>query len=331
MGLRLLLLVLLVSSARAEMTQVTLRGTARVLAGQAVTLGDVATVIGDESLLGVELVKFDDARLGRDEWIELSSSDVQEGIGLSPARVTVRGTTCRVRVMDSAPRPVFVRSAGGKIVEAFDGPILRDHIRARIAAELQVADQDLRLVFTGRDAKFIRRSTEGLTVEIQPLGLSSEMPISASLYDGEKIVLSETLRVHVEVRKRVLVASRLIPRRSEISGRDYEVDRRWISPMLEVASVEDMDHAIARSPLKPDDIIEKRQVEPPVVVKRGDSVAIRCITGSIVAKITARALSDARDGDRIRFEPVNGSRRFFATVNGPGRAVLNATHEEVKK
>jgi flagella basal body P-ring formation protein FlgA len=329
--IRFLLIFLLASSARADMTQVTLRGTVRVLSGQAVTLGDVAIIVGDQSLKSVELIKLDDSRLGRSDWIEINASDVQEAIGLSPARVTIRGTTSRIRVMDPSPKPIFVRNQTGKIIEAFDGPILRDHIRARIRAELEVADEDLRLVFSGRDARLIRTPTQGLIVEIQPLGLSSEMPIAANLYDGEKIVLSETLRVRVEVRKKVLVATKLIARRSEIAGKDYEVESRWVAPTLEFASVADMDGAISRSALKPGDLIEKREVEPPIVVKRGDSVSVRCIAGSIVAKITARALGDGRDGDRIKFEPVNGGRRFFATVNGAGRAVLNTpTHEEEK-
>ena len=331
MVVRFLIIFLLISTARADMTEVTLRGTARVLTGHAVTLGDVATVTGDGSLNSVELIRLEDARLDASDWIEINARDVQEAIGLSPARVTVRGTTCRVRVMDPSPTPIFVRNKTGKIVEAFDGPILRDHIRARIRAELKVADEDLRLVFAGRDARLIRTSTKGMTVEIQPLGLSSEMPIAANIYDGEKIVLSETLRVHIEIRKRVLVASRLIPRRSEIAGKDCEVDHRWISPTLEFATADDMDGAIARSALKPGDIIEKRQVEPPIVVKRGDSVAVRCVTGSIIAKVTARALGDGRDGDRVKFEPVNGGRRFFATVNGAGRAVLSTRNHEDEK
>ncbi len=332
MMVRLLLIFLLVTAARADMTEVTLRGTARVLAGHAVTLGDVATIVGDGSLRSIELIKVDDARLRGADWVQVNASDVQEALGLSPAKLVVRGTVCRLRVMDPTPTPVFVRNQAGRIVEAFDGPILRDHIRARIRAELGVADEDLRLVFAGRDARLIRTPTKGMTVEIQPLGLSSEMPLAANIYDGEKIVLSETLRVSVEVRKRVLVAARLIPRRGEIAGKDYEIESRWVSPTVEIALEEDMGGAIARSALKPGDMIEKRQVEPPIVVKRGDSVAVRCITGSIVAKITARALGDGRDGDRIKFEPVNGGRRFFATVNGAGRAVLSTpTHEEEKE
>ena len=89
-----------------------------------------------------------------------------------------------------------------------------------------------------------------------------------------------------------------------------------------------MSGAPARIALKPGDTIGRRHVEPPIVVKRGDSVSVRCVAGSIVAKMTARALADGRDGDRIRFEPVNGGKRFSATVNGPGRAVLAAPTQE---
>jgi flagella basal body P-ring formation protein FlgA len=305
------------------MVRVTLRSSVRVPSAAAVTIGDVATIEGETTRRAdVLIAPSDERRAAGDARIEVTARDVLEALGLPRARVVVRGTVCRVRFMDPAPPPVLKINEQGRLVETFDGPILRDHIRARVAAELGVADEDLRLDFAEGDARLIRTPTTGLTVEIQPLGLSADMPIAATLYDGETIVLSQTLRVDVQVRKAVLVADRPIERRSTIAGSDYSSERRWIDPTVTPATVADMDHATARAALAPGETIEARHVEPPIVVERGDIVSVRCVAGSIVAKVAARALEDARDGDRIRFEPVNGGRRFQATVNGPGRAVL---------
>lgn len=319
----LLVLLVLASTASAEMVRVTLRGTARIAAGAPTTLADVARIEGDASLGSVVVLDAESTAARADKsWTEVTAEDVLAAIGLPRARVAVRGSRCRVRVMEAAPAPVFVRTKGGELTESFDGPILRDHIRARIAAEFGVADQDLRVEFAASDANLIRTATTGLTVEVQPLGISADMPIAVTTYDGERIVLSETLRAKVTVRRSVLVAARPIENRGAITGDDYEPEQRWVDPTMVAATTADMEGATARASLDPGETIEGRHVQPPVIVERGDLVTVRCVMGSIVAKVSARALDDGRDGDRIRFEPVNGGRRFHATINGPGRAVL---------
>lgn len=317
------ILLVFASTASADIVRVTLRGTARVAAGSPVTLADVASVAGDDALGSVVVLGVEDAKTrARGSWAEVSADDVIDAMGLARARVTVRGTLCRVRLMDAAPAPTLVRTRQGQLVESFDGPILRDHIRQRLCAELGVADEDLRLEFSADDATLVRTPTEGYTVEVQPLGSSAKMPLALAVYDGERIVLSASTYVKVEVRKPALVAERPIENRGQIGPLDFCSERLWVDPTVILASAADMEGATARANLEPGDTIELRHVEPPIIVKRGDMATVRCVAGTIVAKVSARALDDGRDGDRIRFEPVNGGRRFFATINGPGRAVL---------
>jgi len=327
----ILILFMLVSTASADMVRVTLRGTARVAAGSPVTLADVASVQGGD-LAGSTVVvsAADAASRDRASWVEVTAEDVIAAIGLPKARIAVRGTLCRVRMMEAAPAPVFVRTSRGQLVESFDGPILRDHIRERVRSDLGVADEDLRLEFAPKDATLVRTATAGRTVEVQPLGSSADMPIAVTIYDGERIVLSESIRVSVEVRKTVLVADRPIEKRGTIEPQDFRPEERWVDPTLALAGSNDMEGATARANLDPGETIELRHVQPPIVVERGDQVTVRCVMGTIVAKISARALDEGRDGDRIRFEPVNGGRRFHATINGPGRAVLATPGVEEK-
>lgn len=326
----LVILLVLATATNAQIVEVTMRSTARVAQGQPVTLGDVALIQGsDDDLRGVVVIEDADARADQDQWIQVTADEVTKALAKPRAKLLVRGLTCRVRVLSDAPPPVLIRTETGKLIESFSGPIVRDAIRIRIAAELDVHEDDLRLDFAERDARMIRMETRDLTVEVTPLGISNSMPMAVTLYDGEKIVLNETMRVGVAVRKEVLVARHPIERRGEISPRDFGTETRWVPPTLSLARQDDMAGATARASLGINDIIESRHVEPPIVVSRGDTVTVRCVSGTIVAKISARALADARDGDRINFEPVNGGRRFRATVNGSGRAVLLATsHKE---
>ncbi len=325
----LFILLLLASFAAADTVTVTLRSTARVMTSQPITLGDVVTV-SDAGLVDLTQVLIDDLERRQSEtgWIDLTADEVTDAIALPRARVVVRGRVCRVKVMTPAPAPALTRTTTGRLVEAFDGPILREAIRARICAELGVDSDEIKLNFAAKDAQLIRTSIAEMTVEVNPLGISADFPLAVRIYDGERVVINDTLRVGVLVKKEVLVAKHPVARRSEVSQRDYSIESRWVSPTLILARSEDMTGATARAALKIDDIIESRHVEPPIVVSRGDLVSVRCITGSIIAKINTRALADAREGDRIQFEPITGGRRFNATVNGPGQAVLSLIRQK---
>ena len=66
-------------------------------------------------------------------------------------------------------------------------------------------------------------------------------------------------------------------------------------------------------------------VEPAVLVRRGDIVTVACLSGSIVVNIRARALGPGREGDMIDLAPTtNPKARVRAKVIGPGQAVVNA-------
>lgn len=173
----------------------------------------------------------------------------------------------------------------------------------------------------------MRTPINSCTVEVHPLGHSAEMPVSVTLYDGDRIAFSQSMRVRVEIRRPVAVVDRLIERRAQIAAGQYHFEPRWISAADAPATASQLDGAEARSTLEPGQVILARHVESPFVVRRGDMVTVRVLSGSIVAKLTARALSDARDGERIQFEPINGGPRFHARVNGAGKAVLNSSQE----
>lgn len=324
----LLILVLTACVACGEPTSITLRDAARVAPGRDVRVRDVAVVAGpraegllDRPVLTSEALQ---RRVSRG-WAQVSIGEVHAAIDLPEADVLLRGSVCRIGLLGSPPvvmsgEPEAPRSAAS-------GPRVLDAVVDRLTLEFDVAREDLRVTYNERYEAGMRTPIGACTVEVHPLGYSDEMPVSVTLYDGERIAFSQSMRVRVEIRRSVAVVDRLIERRSRVEAGQYHFEPRWTSAVENPAGASQLEGADARATLEPGQVILARHVESPVVVRRGDLVTVRVLSGSIVAKLTARALSDARDGERLQFEPINGGPRFHARMNGAGKAILNSNQE----
>ncbi|MCL4220730.1 MAG: flagellar basal body P-ring formation protein FlgA [Phycisphaerales bacterium] len=327
--IRQLLIVLFAAcTAFGQPTSITLRDTARVEIGRDVQVRDVAVVEGPRAAEVLDRCVIAGDVLGKRivrGWAPVSLAEVRAVIDLPETEVLLRGSVCRVGLV--ATRPANTSEGGDALRSAVSGPRVLDAIVDRLLLEFDVSSDDLRLTYSERYEAGMRAPIGPCTVEVHPLGLSAEMPVSVTLYDGERIAFSQSMRVRVEIRRPVAVVDRLIERRAKVEAGQYHFESRWISAAESPATASQLEGAEARSTLEPGEVILARHVESPFVVRRGDMVTVRVVSGSIVAKLSARALSDARDGDRIAFEPINGGPRFHARVNGAGKAVLNSSQE----
>jgi len=68
--------------------------------------------------------------------------------------------------------------------------------------------------------------------------------------------------------------------------------------------------------------IIKEQLEPPIVIKKGDSVVVSASSGLMAVKTTATALSDGREGEQISVKNRRSQRIIEAEVVGPGRVKI---------
>lgn len=330
----LLIILLAAASAWAEPTTVTLRRTARVHAGQAISVADVAVIEGPlaEQAAQTPLIGANDIehRLRRG-WMSVGVQEVAAAIGINPPDLLVRGSTCQVGVIAAPPTIESTEAGETPASRALTGPTVLNLVTVRLCDEFGVDKSDLRLTFDDRYATTLRTPIGACTADIHPTGRSADMPMSVTLYDADRIVLSETVRLRVELRRPVAVVDRLITRRATIEPSQYHFESQWVVATDEPATPAQLDGAEARTTLEPGRIIHARHVEAPIVVRRGDMVAVRVVSGTIVAKITARALSEGRDGDRVQFEPIIGGQRFVARMNGPGRAVLNRAEQSTQE
>ncbi|KAA0216303.1 MAG: flagella basal body P-ring formation protein FlgA [Leptolyngbya sp. PLA3] len=323
-----IILIFAACTAFGEPTSITLRDAVRLPSGRDVLVRDVAVVAGPKAselldrpvLAGTVLAQ----RFSRG-WAQVSLAEVRGVVNLPASEVLLRGSVCRVGLLTAPPATEGGDQAA--VRAAVTGPCVLDAVIDRLALEFEVSRDDIRLTYNDRYEEGMRTPIGPCTVEVHPLGVSAEMPVSVTLYDGEKIAFSQSMRVRVEIRRQVAVVDRVIERRSRIETGQYHFESRWTSATDAPAATMQLEGAEARTALQPGQIILGRHVESPMIVKRGDLVTVRVLSGSIVAKLTARALSDARDGDRIQFEPINGGPRFRARMNGAGKAVLNSNQE----
>ncbi len=303
---------------------VALRSASTVPAGSRVTLADVAVLEGNAAAYGGVVVA--DAPSGNGA-VRVTIDDVKRRLretpGTNMGRLLLCGGECQVRGATSpasTPEVTPVKasrpSPGVRTV--------RTLVQARLAEMLGVARDDLRLSWDEAQADLLDTPVDGRTVNIQPTGAGDRVPVAVRVYQGDTILASGSTRVGVEVRRTVMVARRTLQRADTISDEGISIETRWVPASMVPASPEGGVGSVARARVEVGAIIEQRQVEAPVVVRRGDLVSVDCVCGTVVVRTNARALENGRDGEVVTLQSLTSKKTYQARMNGAGKAVLVA-------
>ncbi|MBX3378199.1 MAG: flagellar basal body P-ring formation protein FlgA [Phycisphaeraceae bacterium] len=312
--------VLLVASARGQ-GLIEMKSVARVAPGSPVTLADVATLSGDEAiaLAHVEVLPATPApsRLT----IAQLRRRLGEERGVNWGRITLRGSTCTVQALDPAPKSAAPTARVGTPAVP-DPNSVRQAVSDRIARILQADAQDLRLTFDAADDEFLNQTTTGRTLEIKPTASSDRLPLALTLYEGDRIVASKSIRVGVLVRRNVVIAAASKSRGETIAESDVTIDEQWVGPNVKAATPEEVIGAAAQGRIAAGQVILSGSIAAPMVVNKGEIVSVSCVSGTVVLTTKARALASARVGDVIQFQGLDDKRTFTARMSGRGRAVV---------
>lgn len=313
-----------------------LRRTARVAPGEAVRLGDVAAVGGPDAdrLAGLVLIPEPGAEpAGPGGWITIDLERVrtllQSDLGDRAGMVALSGSACAVRIatppaQQPAPAPAPAAPESADLVTL---PTVRGAVARELCRILAVPPDAVRLDFEAGDRGLLDLPTEGRVLEIAPTGASDRMPVSVTVHGPDGRMVRKTIRVDLQVRRPVAVAARAIERGSAIGPDDILAEERWVPPGSPAVSPEDAANAVARRRITPGEPLDIQSIEPPLVIRRGDRVSVRVVTGRWVVRREAAALEDGREGDEIAFAAASDSRqRFRATVSGRGQAVAWSGH-----
>lgn len=329
----ILLLALLASGAHAGDT-ITLRRSATVEPGAPVRLADIADLQGrlaeslartvvaeDPALLPLE------ADRTRRLDIDLVRRALERDGTINWSLLTLRGSAVRLALPEPAGRPradLAAPKPPPAREDAPETPITPGTIRALahgvLLSILRVEPEDLRVRWPDRHHDLLEEAVDGRNIHIQPLGRSPRIPLSIIIYDGDRIVRTEHLRADLAVRRSVHLVARAVPRGTSLSQGDFTTRTMWLEPESDPAS-EVLGQMTTRR-LEPGSVIARTDIEPPLVVQRGESIALHCVAGAVALKARARALESARDGEVLRVEMTGTGEKVMARMSGRGRAVL---------
>lgn len=320
---------------------VELRATARV-ERLPVVLSDIADLRGPgaQALASTPVA----GELPEGAWATIDPASVRAALeALPPGRVdwtnlTLKGGAVRVRLLPaqpaptqaSAPTPASEREPEYRPAPGTVGAL----VPARLADFLAATLDGVRVEFSRADSAILDLSAEGRAVEIRPGALSDRVPMTITVYEGERIIARGSARAGVSVRRQAATARRELRRGEPLTPDAFELADQWLSPAVRPATAGELEGALARGRIRAGRVILPADLEAPEAVKKGDLVWVHTVSGGLSLKRLSRAREDGRVGDVIAFEPADPGtggrgraggegREYRARVSGPGEAVID--------
>lgn len=320
---------------------ITLKSGARTEPGSPVLLRDIAVLEGAHAneLGDVEIVAAGNPQAANA--VEVGIDQVRDAI--KAARPNARfgalafsGDRCTVRANRAAtvtPEPQTPKASAlskASSIEWRTASDLRDSsvrsaVASRLVSFLKADATEVRLSFAAGDDKLLNLDANGHTLDIQPTGLGTQVPVMIRVFEGERIAAAGTVRVRVEQRRPIVAARESLKRGDTVTPDRVLQEIRWVAPGERYAASEQVVGMVVKNRIEPGQVFVEDDVEPAVVIRRGDICSIACLSGSIVLNIKARALANGREGDTIEFAPTANPRsKVRAKVIGAGQGVINA-------
>ncbi len=127
----------------------------------------------------------------------------------------------------------------------------------------------------------------------------------------------------------VIVAIRPVGRGDVVKAADIEIrsvdaNSRQVGQRVAADSIEKLIGMEARQAIQAGDIVFTDLVQAPIVVKRGDLIAVMSQSGGIRVRTSGRAMHDAARGELVQVEAVGSKEKYDARVVGPREAVVYA-------
>jgi len=337
-------------------TLVSLNRTAEVRVGIPVTLAQVATVTGDDAATIGKLVILETP--GR-ETTELDTDQLRAALNkhkVNWATTSLRGSRLKLTVTsgDEAKTPAAGTMAGSSAntvnaaatlqapaatgsaatADPFSGVTLRDLVAERLAVIHGVELDAIRIDYDTTPAvKHLDLPIGDVTdssVVPQAAPGTTRMPLRVELRRRDGTVDFRVLAARIELRKIVTVAAAPIDRGEMITEDLVRVETRWVSPAGDAPlSMERVIGASAKRRIETGRLITRGDVQPPIVVQRGDTVWVLVRSGTIEVKTKAKAMSQARDGESVTMQAEGSKRTFVARMEGRlAIAELNTDHTD---
>jgi flagella basal body P-ring formation protein FlgA len=305
---------------------------------QQVTLAHIATIEGSQASLLSSIVIRESANPGD----TISLADIRAAMraqkGLNAGRIALSGSSVTLTA-PSQPAPTPAKQDTTATTATANQLRIRDAIPDFLAREYNVAPTDLQLTFDDSDTKLLDTPLTNRTYTLAPQGTSDRVPIHVRIYEGDTLIAAQTTRVAIKIQREVLIAALDISRGTPLDDATTTRERRWMPFATRVGDPTAILGRMAKSTIRAGSLIETRQTEEAIVIRKGDLVAVDCLAGSVVLRSQMRAKTDGRVGEFIDLVAVTPPKTaksgkksrdaqsraqptiIRARVAGPGRAV----------
>ncbi len=151
---------------------------------------------------------------------------------------------------------------------------------------------------------------------------ASNAPLQARMTVGvgcrQGVTWTVYVPVTIESELPVLVLRAAAARGSRLDAGDVVVQKRRVPgiPSGYVTDVRSLEGHTLRRSLAPGTALTKDALVPDVIVRRGDQVTLLAATGGIEVRASGLALSDGRDGARIRVQNLSSKQVVEGVVEG---------------
>lgn len=286
--------------------------------------------------------------------IVLPSEANSKGLEISVAEIaTVRGDdaaeVARVQAasLGYAPAPGFHRTLRSDLVlaslrQSLPGIDLRVEgaPRCRVTPTIvEVTGAELRAVAGER----IRASLAGLDASAEPEGMVSSLQlpdgegkprlvaqpirgrvtpgirsIPVEVWIGDKLYRSVSVDFRVALWERRAVLQRAVLAGTPLDRSMFTVERVPVAASADIKTLglDEIAGAVAIQPLPKGAVVHERDVHREVVLRRGDTVSVRVVKGSVVVTDVGIAKRDARMGERVNVQLRSTGVELVAVARG---------------
>lgn len=320
-----------------------------------ITLGMVATIQGVQQSALAEVVVADSlalvpgSRLTLDGVMEAvhAAGAARRGI-LNAGRVAFHGSAC-VLTLAPAVEPASIEEQRSELPQpthVTEGETLQSVVADRLPGLLGVDPSRTRLTFDEADRRALSISAAGAKVDVKVLAMADRVPLQVVVYQPQRngdftLGQSATIRVGVEVERTVVAAITPLRRGDVLDSSMVTTRIEWLPLSKKPLEVGDaVGAAVKLSKLAGGAVLLAGDVEPAVVVRKGQVLTIHCVSGQFIIKVQARALEAGKVGQTIKFAPLDArdrkdTRSFLARVETAGRAIMtvggNASESESQR
>jgi flagella basal body P-ring formation protein FlgA len=216
-------------------------------------------------------------------------------------------------------------------VKAGQAATLRQRVK-RLLYRMSKADRaSLKVTFSDSDRANLNKSVLAKRVELEPRASKAlgRVPIAVRAYKGGRIEDRFTVSATVKREVKALVTTQRIDRDGAFTANNTTMKTVWLErttqPITDAALVEDQR---ADATLDKGQIVYPDDVKAPTLVKRGQLITVRCITGGLVVRTVARAQEEGARNDRIKVRNESSRETFTCKVTGAREAVVDLTKHQ---